>query len=361
VVSCAPNSLLPIPEETGDGWQTASLESVDLDPPKIQEAVSKIEDGVFKNIHSIVIVKDDSLVFEIYFQGYAWDYDADQFKGELIDYGRDTIHNLASVTKSFTSALVGIAIDHGYIESIESAVFDFFPEYWDEQKEKITLEHLLTMTSGFEWNEMAVPYSDLSNDLVMLFQVPDPIGYILQKPNVAKPGDEWYYNGGNTNLLAEIIREATGLRMDEFAEEHLFSKLGITHYEWDFINPDMIHASGNLMLRPRDLAKFGYLFLNGGVWDEKRIVSEDWVRESTMESVSLSSSVGYGYQWWQTKYRSGDETFEAFHASGWGGQEIVVFPSLEMVVVFTGGNYVGVQPTETILTTYILPAVEHDG
>jgi CubicO group peptidase (beta-lactamase class C family) len=354
---------LLIPEKSGDGWDTASLESVGINPTDIQEAVSRIEDGTYENIHSIVIVKDDRLVFEVYFQGYAWDYDADEFKGELIEYGMDTIHNLASVTKSFTSALIGIAIDQGYIEGVENVVFDFFPEYQDlqdEQKDKTTLEHLLTMTSGIEWNEMEVPYSNLSNDLVMLFQVSDPIGYILEKPLVAKPGDEWYYNGGNTNLLAEVIREATDLRMDEFAEKNLFSPLGITNYEWDFINPDMIHASGNLKLRPRDLAKFGYLFLNGGEWDGKRIVSEEWVGESTVERISLSTSVGYGYQWWQSRYRSGSNVFEAFHASGWGGQSILVFPDLDMVVVFTGGNYMGVEPTDEILTQYILPAVEYD-
>lgn len=244
--ACAPTPILPIPEETDDGWRTTSLERVGIRAGDIREAISRVEDGTYQNIHSIVIVKDDRLVFEEYFQGYTWRYGADQYKGDLTDYDRDTIHNLASVTKSFTSALVGIAIDQGFIHGVEDALFDYFPEYeelLDDEKDAITLEHLLTMTSGFEWNG-------------------------------------------------------------------------------------------------------------------ERIISEEWVRESTLERESLSTTVGYGYQWWLSTYRVGSKTLEAFHASGWGGQEIVVFPSLEMVVVFTGGNYVGAEPSGEILTQHILTAVE---
>jgi CubicO group peptidase (beta-lactamase class C family) len=361
VTACAPAPLLPIPEETGDGWRTTSLERVGIHATDIQELIKQIDDGTYQNIHSIVIVKDDQLVFEEYFQGYTWSYGADQYKGDLVDFDRDTIHNLASVTKSFTSALLGIAIDQGLIGGVDDALFDYFPEYeelLEGEKDAITLEHLLTMTSGIEWNEMEVPYSNRTNDLVRLFSELDPVGYILEKPLVAQPGSDWYYSGGNTNLLGDLIRTATGVRMDHFAEENLFEPLGITTFEWDYISPYMVHASGNLKLRPRDLAKFGYLFLNGGEWDGERIISEEWVRESTVERMSLSNTVGYGYQWWLSTYQSGSKTFEAFHASGWGGQEIVVFPSLDMVVVFTGGNYVDAEPSAEILSNYILPAVE---
>lgn len=361
VTACAPAPLLPIPEETEDGWRTTSLERVGIRAVGIQELIRRIDDGIYQNIHSIAIVKDDRLVFEAYFQGYTWSYGADQYKGDLTDFGRDTIHNLASVTKSFTSALVGIAIDQGQIGGVDDALFDYFPEYdelLDGEKEAITLEHLLTMTSGIEWNEMEVPYSNRTNDLVRLFSELDPAGYILGKPLVAQPGSEWYYSGGNTNLLGEVIRAATGERMDHFAEENLFEPLGITTFEWDYISPYMVHASGNLKLRPRDLAKFGYLFLNEGEWDGERIISEEWIRESTKERISLSATDGYGYQWWLSTYRAGAETFEAFYAAGWGGQEIVVFPSLDMVVVFTGGNYVDAEPSAEILSKYILPAVE---
>jgi CubicO group peptidase (beta-lactamase class C family) len=187
--------------------------------------------------------------------------------------------------------------------------------------------------------------------------VSDPIEYILAKPVVSEPGTEWYYNGGNTNLLGEVIRKATGLRMDDFAAEVLFAPLGITDYEWDHINPDVIHASGNLKLRPRDMAKFGYLFLNGGVWNERQIVSQEWVEASTREHTSTLWGTGYGYQWWQETYDYGSTSVDAFYAAGWGGQRIIAFPSLDMVLVFSGGNYVGEEPVDEIVTRYILPAV----
>ena len=360
LVSCAPAPTARIPQQTDDGWQTASLDEVGIDKKQIGKAIDRIHDNTYQNVHSILIVKDGKLVFEEYFSGYTWNYDDDQFRGERVDFGADTIHNLASVTKSFTSALVGMAIDQGFIRGVDQKVFAFFPDYVhlsDERKDNITLEHLLTMTSGLAWNEMQLPYSDTSNDLVQLFIVSDPIEYILAKPVANLPGTTWYYNGGGTNLLGEVIRNTTGLRMDDFAEKHLFAPLGITNYEWDHINPDMIHASGNLKLRPRDMAKLGYLFLNGGLWHGERIVSEAWIEASTTEHVSLPPADGYGYQWWRKTYDSGSTSVDAFYAAGWGGQRIMVFPSLDMVVVSTGGNYVEQEPVDEIITRHILPAV----
>ena len=147
------------------------------------------------------------------------------------------------------------------------------------------------------------------------------------------------------------------MRMDDFAEVHLFAPLGITNYAWDFINPDMIHASGNLKLRPRDMAKLGCLFLNKGLWEEKRIVSEKWIDQSTQGYLPPAWFDGYGYQWWLQEYRSGSLAVVSYFAAGWGGQRIVVFPSLDMVIVFTGGNYVEDEPVDEIIVQHILPAV----
>ncbi len=357
LISCQPAPTpapLP-PEQTLDGWQTASLSDVGIDQEPINRLVENIRDGRFENIHSVLIVKDGKLVFEQYFDGYAWNYDDAEFRGEVVEFDAATTHNLASVTKSFTSALIGIAIDRGFIRGVDEKMFDFFPEYSyldDREKVKITLEHLLTMTSGLEWNEMAYPYSSARNDLVRLFQVSDPIEYILAKPVAYEPGTHWYYCGGGTNILGEIIRQSTGSRMDDFAAEYLFAPLGIMDYEWDHINADMIHASGNLKLRPRDMAKFGYLYLNGGVWQGERIISQEWVEASMQEWTD-----GYGYQWWLKTYRSDGASVDSFFADGWGGQRIIVFPSLDMVLVFTGGNYVDPHPLDDMITDFILPSV----
>lgn len=136
----------------------------------------------------------------------------------------------------------------------------------------------------------------------------------------------------------------------------LMATLGTISY-----NPDMIHASGNLKLRPRDMAKFGYLFLNGGIWKSERIVSQKWIEESTRGHISFpggSWASGYGYQWWLKTYHLNSTSVDSFYASGWGGQRISVFPSLDMVVVFTGGNYVGEEPVDDIIARFILPAVQ---
>jgi CubicO group peptidase (beta-lactamase class C family) len=304
---------------------------------------------------------------EEYFPGYGFDYNGDQFRGKQIEYGIDTIHNLASVTKAVTSALIGIAIEQGFIQDVDENLFTYFPEYAylnTQQKDAITLLHLLTMTSGFEWNEMEVFYGDTRNDLIQLFMVSDPIDYILSKPLLADPGTRWYYSGGDVNLLGEIIKRATGMPMNDFAAKNLFAPLGISAYEWDFIKSDFIHASGNLKLRPRDMAKLGVLYLSDGIWAGDRIISKEWTEASTQAYIPIprdSSLAGhadaYGYQWFIKAYYSNSTSVSAYFRSGWGGQRIIVFPSLDMVLVFTGGNYEESEPVDEIVTRHILPAV----
>jgi CubicO group peptidase (beta-lactamase class C family) len=363
LAACTARQTPFIPQQTDDGWQTTTPAAVGLDESKLREAVKHIQDKTYQNVDSLLIVKDGKLVFETYFDGHEWNYDSPQFRGKLVRHGPETRHNLASVTKSVTSILVGIALDQGKIQSVDDPVFDYFPQYAhlsDTRKATITLKHLLTMSSGLQWNEGELPYSDPNNDLVRLFSKPDPIEYILSRPLVSEPGARFYYGGDNTNLLGEAIRSATEQRMDAFAEEVLFGPLGITDYAWDFINPDMIHASGNLQLRPRDMAKLGQLYLNGGAWEGHRIVSEAWVAESTQKHITRSATSGYGYQWWLSTYRMGSSSVDAFSALGWGGQKIMVFPDLEMVVVFTGGNYASEDPSEEILTRYILEFLHNE-
>ena len=289
--SCSPKYAYEIQEQTDDGWLTASLQDVGLNKGKLGELIKDIKQGKYENIHSILIVKDGKLVFEEYFGGYTFDYFGNQFRGEYTEFGIDAMHNLASVTKAFTSTLIGIAIDNGFIQGIDEKVFTFFPEYSnlnDEEKDNITLENLLTMTSGLEWNEMDVPLNDTErNDLIQLFNVSDPLEYILAKPVVAEPGTRWYYSGGDVNLLGEVIRKATGLRIDDFAEKYLFTALGITEYEWNYINPDIVYTSGDLKLRPRDMAKLGYLYLNDGIWNSERIISKEWIKNATREYIPI--------------------------------------------------------------------------
>lgn len=358
----SPNDLLKLspPQLLGDGWETGNLKDGGIAVDPIRKLLHAIRADTFPDVHSVLIAHHGRLVMEAYFPGYAWDYQEENFRGPLTEFGSNTLDNMASVTKSVTGLLVGIAMDRAFIPGSDAGIFSFFPEYSslsNDRKSGITIGHLMTMTSGLRWNEQDVFYSEEENDIIQLFLVPNPVEFILAKDLDHMPGSQWYYNGGGTNLLGEIIRRSSGLRLDQFAEEYLFAPLQITGVEWAFIRPDFVYASGDLKMRPRDLAKIGQLLLNGGTWQGTRIVSESWVKEMTRTHVPLGPGQGYGLFWWTRVYEQGSDPVNAFMADGWGGQRVIVFPDLDLVVVFTGGNYTRQHRLDEIITTYILPAV----
>ena len=353
-----------IPQQTDDGWETASMVSMGMDETPLLNLLDRLDELDEHRIHSFVIIKDGKLVFEEYFPGDK--FNLAQWTGET-GFDRDDTHNLCSATKSFTSALVGIAIDKGFIQSVEQKLFDIFPEYSyivnaTPEKDNITVEHLLTMTSGIQWDDETYPYHDPRNDLYQMFSSNNPLRYILLKPLSETPGTFFAYRNCNTNVLGEIVRRTSGERVDTFSGNYLFSKLGITDFEWQIITGDVIFCSGDLRLRPRDMAKFGYLFLNNGRWKEEQIIAQQWINTSTAKHVSLNNDWadldGYGYQWWLWENINGDN-FNGFAASGWGGQWIIVWPQSNMVVVTTGGNYYTQEAIsiQSILIDYIIPAV----
>jgi CubicO group peptidase (beta-lactamase class C family) len=374
--ACWTVSCVPPTESTGDAtdqdeWETAQPKDVELDEKILAELVDRIENEEFQNVHSILIIKEGKLVFEEYFPGYEWDWDADQFQGESIQYDADTIHPIMSVSKVFTSALTGMAIEHGFITGLEEKVFPFFPEYSylsDIEKENITLEHLITMGSGLQWNGIEIPVStrDPSNDVFQMHMSSDPIGYVLSKPLAAEPGSKWYYSNGDTALLGEVVKLSTGMGLDQFAEKHLFAPLGIADYLWrTFGDTDVIDGAGGLELRSRDMAKLGYLYLNRGIWNGEQVISEAWVEESTTKISKVpydwladSFGEGFGYYWWLRSYQTDSAEHGSFASTGWGGQRIDVFPDLDMVVVMTGGNYLSEDPGTEILEKFILSATE---
>jgi len=357
------NGHYEIPELTDDGWETASLASVGMNEIPLLNLLDELNETNDHNIHSLIIIKSGKLVFEEYFLGDK--FNLARYTGET-GFDRDDTHNLCSATKSFTSALIGIAIDKGYIQSVNQKVFDFFPEYSSilntfPEKSNLTIDHLLTMKSGIEWDDETYPYDDPRNDLGQMFNSRDPILYILQKPLVESPGTFFAYRNCNTNVLGEIVSKASGERLDVFSENYLFSKLGITQFEWQMINSNVVFSSGDLRLRPRDMAKFGYLFLNNGKWKGAQIISQQWITTSIDKNVFLDNywfdSDGYGYQWWLWDNVQGIE-FNAFAASGWGGQWIIVSPDFDLVFVTTGGNYYSEKiPIQTLLVKYIIPAI----
>lgn len=375
--SCDRNSAEPdtsthyeVPLQTNDGWETASLSSVQMDVIpliKLLNDLNKIEDH---RIHSLLIVKDGKIVFEEYFAGNK--FNLAQFTGET-GFDIDDTHNLCSVTKSFTSALLGIAIDKGFIQSSDQKVFSFFPEHSDflissPAKNDLTLKHLLTMTSGIDWDDESTSYFDPRNDMNQMFNSNDPIRYILSKDIAIAPGTFFDYANCNTNILGEIINRASGKRLDKFSRDYLFDKLTITDFEWQMLPDDVVFCSGDLRLRPRDMAKFGYLFLNSGRWKNEQVISPEWIQLSTQKHIdpnkytaNFTWSDGYGFQWWVWEKIQGVE-YNAYFAAGWGGQYIIISPSMNTVVVSTAGNYYTEMkmPIESILVDYIIPSILHD-
>ena len=187
-----------IPEQIDDGWETASLTEVGMDIPRLEELVKEIQNDMHGEVHSVVIIKNDKLVFEEYFPGHDFRYTGNNFHGQLINFNRTTPHNTHSATKSIVATLIGIAIENGYIGGLDDNLFMYYEPYdhlRDQEKDKITIEHLLTMTSGLEWNEWDVPPGDPEYDTYLFNISPDPIAYILSKPVVTEPGSSFYYNG----------------------------------------------------------------------------------------------------------------------------------------------------------------------
>ena len=347
------------PVRASDGWPTASLAAAGMDPAPLTELMNRLRGNPGHMVESILIAVEGKLVFEEYFDGRAHPTYGDQ----PVHYDRLTKHCLSSVTKSVTATMLGVAIGRGSIASVDEKVLDFFPEMADLNtgpKSGISLKHMVTMSAGLQWDEWSYPLNDARNDLTRWFNFQgDLIRFVLERPMVADPGALFTYNGGVTNVLGEVIRRASGLRLDRFSETYLFTPLGITDLSWYLIRPDFVYASGDISLRPRDLAKLGQLYLQGGVWNGSRILSSEWVEASATPAFIMQpwpGFAGYSYGWWPKteEYGAG-----AFAAEGWGGQALMVMPELDAVVVLTGGSY-WAPPFLTphqMMSGYILPAV----
>jgi CubicO group peptidase (beta-lactamase class C family) len=312
--------------------------------------------------------KDEKLVFEEYFEGYLYSSDPPGSNGDYIQYNRETDHYLASVSKTITSVIFGAAIKEGFIENINSKVVNFFPEYehiLTDAKADITLQNLLTMSSGLSWDESSSSYEDPSNDVVQLFHSEDPIEYILSLPLIDPPGTQFLYNSGNTNVLGAVIEKCTGKSLLDFANEYLFIPLNVEGGVWQRLPGGYFFASGGLFLRPRELGKIGQLFLNNGYWGDHQVISKEWIAESVYEHINtqgrtLPQADSYGYQWWIMDFHANNRTYSSFLAAGWGDQYMFVFPEEEMIIVFNCGNFLsfgGISPF-SLVENYILEFIQ---
>jgi CubicO group peptidase (beta-lactamase class C family) len=298
------------------------------------------------NIHAVLVARSGKLVFERYFSG------SDEVPGIFfgsrvkdVVFDVDTLHDVKSVSKSVASLAVGIAIDRGLIRSVNEPIFNFFPECADlrtPEKDRLQLVHGLTMTMGLEWVE-ATPATGENNDESRMHRAPDPSRYVLGLASTAPPGQEFFYNTGALTLVSAIVRKATGRPLDEFARAALFKPLGITDVEWSRVKGDT-DAGGGLRLRPRDMAKIGQLVLAGGRWNDRQIVSRDWIETSTASTIKATDDQYYGYLWWLGRARTNARVDNWIGALGRGGQSVRIVPERDLVVVVTAGYYQDYSP-----------------
>jgi len=359
-------SIILIPKETPqekyaiDNFPGSDNTSTELDEEEIAQLVDLIKIGAFGEIHSLIIIHNDNIVLEEYFHGWT----------------RHMLHGCNSITKSLTSALIGIAIDQGLINGVDDKLLTFFPRYDDienpdERKQLITLEHVLSMSAGFQWDETSTLYTDREgkfnpeNDAIKMVLSSDWIKYVLDLPMSAEPGTKFVYNSGCSHLLSAIIENTTGQSAEYFAKENLFNRLGITEWVWE-ADPNGITTTGwGLYLHPVNMAMFGYLYLNNGRLNGEQIVPEAWVKESTAKHIKWVCNEffgDYGYQWWRFRGKAVEdylETNDLFYAWGYLGQYIFIIPHLNMVVVTTAGNFNKADAAYNILFDFILPAVNY--
>ncbi|MDD1501862.1 serine hydrolase [Lysinibacillus sp. CNPSo 3705] len=332
--------------QTTINWHTVKPESIYMNNEKLSELEHTIK-SEYNNINGIVIIKNGNLAYEKYFNGKS----------------PDDCQHVASVTKSVLSALIGIAIDKGYIKSVEEKVVDFFPKYItdaNKQKQQITIRHLLTMTVPY-------PYEDWHEPLDILCQQQDWIKYTLDI--IGENGDlgAFKYSTAGAHLLSAILTESTGKSARAFANEHLFTPLGmkeIPDYQMNAYGFDDLfgknvkgwvhdpngHSTGGwgLTLTTRDMARFGYLYLNNGVWNNNRVLSETWIRESTEMNYH-----NYGYLWWLRQ----EDGLSTFSAIGDGGNMICCIPNMNMIVAISSQFIMNPRDRWPLIKDYIIPAV----
>ena len=348
----------PPPAATpSDGWPRAEPAAVHISGERLAAMEKAIRAGDFKQVTSVLVARDGKLVYERYFD----------------DGGAERLRNTRSATKTITGILVGLAIDRGKLSGVDAKAMDFFPDLQpvanpDPRKAQITVEDFLTMSSLLECDDEN-QFSRGNEERMYL--VEDWVKFTLDLPIrgfpawIPKPADSpygrsWSYCTAGATTLGPLLERALKQPVQDFARDALFTPLGITRVEWQFqpLGPAM--TGGGLALRSRDLAAIGQLYLNGGTWDGKRIVSADWVARSIAPHANAREDIDYGYLWWLPTFHVGGRDWKAFAMYGAGGNKVYVFPAERLVVVVTTTNFRvhgASDLTDKLLTDYVLGAV----
>jgi len=350
-------------------WPSSTPRTVGLDPRVLAAFDADIAAGKYGYVDSMLVIRHGRVAYE---RTYKHDYDriyateartpgplnAHDSSGPYNYFnpwwhpfyrrGGD-LHTMQSVTKSVTSVVIGIATGRHEFPSLDTPVLTFFDvakvANVDDRKRRMTIRHLLTMTTGLNWNE-DLPYANPNNACSLMEASFDWVQFTISRPMVQEPGKTFQYSSGATQLLSHIFRSATGKDIEEYAAQHLFAPLGIGNHFWKRSPTGLADTQGGLYLAPRDLAKIAYLYLNGGMWEGKSIVPADWVKASTTPSITASAAgVKYAHKWWLYPY--GKQGRLAFGAGGFGGQFAIVVPELDLLFIFTGWNILPDRPSLT--------------
>ena len=378
LAACAPR-----PEATvwpGEAWPVSTPEAEGVDPVAIDALIADIDEGRYGLIDHFLLIRNGRVIAD-----RGWDR-ADRY-AELLaaqpdtadhqynydhpawhPYYRDTdLHTLQSVTKSVTSVAFGIALDDGHIPGVEVPAWPYFEAYGadltDPRRAATSLEDFLTMRSGIDWAVPGQTYEDNAHPTSVLEASERWIDYVVGRPVGTDPGTRFDYNDGVSVLLGKIVREATGERLDAWAENRLFRPIGIDEYYWKITPDGEVDSEGGLYLSAHDLARIGYLMLRGGEWDGRQVVSREWVDLSTSPVVpdvapdNDRPDTGYGYQWWVPEHENGEA--RVFAGNGYGGQFLHVVPEYDLISVFNGWTLHEAPDLSswTALQDRILPAV----
>jgi CubicO group peptidase (beta-lactamase class C family) len=343
--------------EAGEDWRTASPASVGLSAERLQAMEKAIQTGEFKKTTSVLIARRGQLAYEAYFG----------------DTDAATLRNTRSATKTVTGMLLGIAVDRKLLPDVQARVLRFFPEKKfknpDPRKAAMTVEDLLTMSSVLECDD-SNSFSRGNEERMYLIE--DWLQFALDLPIKGFPGwaalpkdsshgRSFSYCTAGVFVLGRVLERAAKEPVEKFAKEHLFEPLGIARADWQFSPFHEAMTGGGLGLTSRDLAKLARLYAEGGVWNGRPIVSAAWVKVSVEPHVRVDDDTEYGYLWWLKSFKTRDKTYAAYFMSGNGGNKVVVFPELDMVVVVTTTNYNqrdAHELTEKLLSDHVLAAVE---
>lgn len=315
-----------VPQSLSDGWKVEKLQKMKMDAKTITLGVQAILDGTLPDIRSLMVLRHGRLLLDEYFGGFSVN---DRMP-------------LYSETKSVFSTVYGIAQDKGLLD-VDQKVADLYPDArknpgWDSRKDDITVGMLLSMTSGFDCDDAGVWDSHACN--AAMVQSADWPAYCLSLPISHPPGQTWTYNGTCLTILSNLIAQKCGMSFQEFSDKNLFGVLGIQGSVWKMGPNGVAKVDEGLSWTPRDMAKLGQLYLDKGMWNGKRVVSQKWVESATTPQAPQRQAWGhdYGYLWHVQTMHRGGETIQVFYANGYNGQDIFVVPQDDLVCVMTGGN-----------------------